>query len=334
MAPQYKRIRSHRRPSPGVEIIIIPGKVVSPEEFFGSEFPPYSIGIDGFVSGPPCASKNRRRRSFNHHEGVDRIATRSACAQVLAAEKMGLSERFTVNGGRRMTVWMKGINQDEVLASFILRHPDLIDRPMLKQLVQLEDLLDMSNGLFPIRKRWHLLRRLVWIFEPYTQARADDSIFTMNAEGQMALLEEMHDRIHKTLFGRGEEKEPDTRCDIITQYDGWAHVREIGQHARYSMAHKGIKAFVSIRDATDGKKHVVIGRLSPDIWWFDYECMAPIFNKLDGCAVASGQYWSGADNALCSPRKDGTKQSDEKILSTVERIARICRRREAHHARR
>lgn len=329
MSPRKKQSKDCWKPSPGVRIVMMPGHVVSREEFFGPAFPDFSIADDGFCSGEPGSSPDGLKLNLNHHEGVCRIATCSACAQALRFEKMGLGERFKYRGRRKMTIYMKGPNQDEVSAAFVLKWPQLVDHPLLKQLILLEDLMDMSLGLHPIKKRWHLLRRLVWIFEPYTKARADRSIFTMDADAMMALVDEMHHRFILTLKGRGKQLEPDTKFKVIAQYKGWSHVQEIGQHARYGMAHKGIKAFVSIRTGDDGKRHVVIARLSRFIHWFDIDRMARIFNKMDGCTVESGQYWSGADNCVCSPRFDGAGVSDEQIIAVVSKVVDQARRRDA-----
>ena len=67
-----------------VQLHIMPG-VVWDWEKFCHETPPYSIALDGFVAEGPRFSFKGLRANFNHHEGVDRLATRATCSQILLA---------------------------------------------------------------------------------------------------------------------------------------------------------------------------------------------------------------------------------------------------------
>ena len=227
-----------------VRLVFEPRKTVSWDEF--SVHPPYSIAVDGYCSGQPRSTPDGLRLNINHHEDCDRIATRSSCAQALHLVKMGLFDTFSKDGKPEATIYANDCDQDVTWATYILRHPQHIDRPRLKAMVQLEDLLDMSAGLYPIKKRWHLLKKLLWVSEPYTNARADGSLHAMDSDAMTALVDGMHRRIRDTLFGRGREVLPDDRFEVIAEFPRWSFIKEIGTHARIGVAQKGIKAFVSL----------------------------------------------------------------------------------------
>jgi len=90
-----------------IEFIAKPREVVSWIEFC-STHPRFSIALDGYVPEGPIyqpPEKGGPRRNFNHHEGVDRLATRSTCAQVYVAIKMGLFECFRERGFPHASVY-------------------------------------------------------------------------------------------------------------------------------------------------------------------------------------------------------------------------------------
>lgn len=56
---------------------------------------PFSIALDGYVNVGPRFDHEGPRVNFNHHEEVDRLATRATCGQVLMAIRQGLFTRST-----------------------------------------------------------------------------------------------------------------------------------------------------------------------------------------------------------------------------------------------
>ena len=54
----------------------------------------YSIAQDGDVAAEPLFQPEGPRLNLNHHEKVDRLATRSSCAQALIAIRQGLFLTF------------------------------------------------------------------------------------------------------------------------------------------------------------------------------------------------------------------------------------------------
>ncbi len=63
-------------------------------ETFCKKTPPFSVAIDGYVSREPLFQEQGPRANFNHHEGVERLATRATCGQILISIRQGLFHCF------------------------------------------------------------------------------------------------------------------------------------------------------------------------------------------------------------------------------------------------
>lgn len=82
-----------------IDLIVVPGEPPWSWERFLAEAPGFSVALDGFVAASPRFDDRGPHVNFNHHEGVDRLATRSTCAQVLMAIRQGLFDVFRDNQG-------------------------------------------------------------------------------------------------------------------------------------------------------------------------------------------------------------------------------------------
>lgn len=319
-----------------VRMIVQPRKTVSKDEFL--QYPPYSIAIDGYGRGAPFFSAERRILNINHHEDCDRIATRSSCAQALHLVKMGLYDTFSYQGKRHADLYVNDCDQDVTWATYVLMHQEQLENSRLKQrlkeMIQIEDMLDMSAGLYPIKKRWHLLKRLLWVSEPYTDARADGSLHAMNGDAMRAMIEQMHGRIRSTLYGRGKEIEPDDRLEVIADFERWQFIREIGRHARLGVAQKGLKAFVShvAHCGRRGGDRYVIVRRSQFIDWFPIDRMCDMLNEEEGTVGPdAADRWGGSrDNVIGSPREHGSNIRPTRVLEIVKAACDECARLRAH----
>ncbi|HTM68033.1 MAG TPA: hypothetical protein VL426_01935 [Candidatus Binatia bacterium] len=297
-----------------------PRKTVDWDEF--SAYPPYSIAIDGYCSGLPRSSEDGLRLNINHHEDCDRIATRSSCAQAFHLVQMGLYDMFSDENGPCATLYVNDCDQDVQWTTYALMNPDQIEDPRfkfrIKELINLEDVLDMSAGLYPIKKRWHLLKRLLWVSEPYTDVRCDGTLHRMDGKAMHDLLRETHRRIRATLAGRGKEIEPDDRFEVIADFDRWQFIREVGKHARIGIAQKGLKAFVSLVSSNDGRARYVIVRRSRFIRWFPLEEICRRLNEAEGIPEGDKDRWGGSDNVIGSPRQRGSKLKEDTVLLIVK----------------
>ncbi|HTK05279.1 MAG TPA: hypothetical protein VL500_06845 [Candidatus Eisenbacteria bacterium] len=297
-----------------------PRKTVDWDEF--RRYPEYSIAIDGYCSGPPRSSDDGLRLNINHHEDCDRIATRSSCAQAFHLVQMGLYDAFSSRGRPRADLYVNDCDQDVQWTTYALMNPAQIEDPRykfrIKEMINLEDVLDMSAGLYPIKKRWHLLKRLLWVSEPYTIARADGSLHQMDGPKMHALLGETHRRIRATLSGRGKELEPDDRFEVIADFDRWQFIREIGMHARIGIAQKGLKAFVSMVSSGHDCRRYVIVRRSRFIRWFPLDDICRRLNEAEGIVAGDKDRWGGSDNVIGSPRQRGSKLREDAVLTIVK----------------
>lgn len=298
-----------------LRLVCRPGRTVTWSKF--QAYPARSIAVDGFCSGPPRATKDGLRININHHEGVDRFATRSSCDQALILVKMGLYERLQDDDRPAATLYVNDCDQDVAFATYVLMHPDHADRPKLKQLIRLEDLLDMSSGLYPVRKKWHLIRQLNWITEEYTDLRAKGQLGTLNAAEMEALILRMHRRIRAALFGRVKEISVDTEFERLEEHGGWVLVRETGRQARLGMAEAGIKAFVTVMEAGEGRWRYALGRLSHFIP-FPLGELYEALNAAEGIGRRDVDRWGGSENSGGSPRKAGSSLTPEMVGAVID----------------
>jgi hypothetical protein len=315
----------------GIKMIVEPGKTVKRKDFF--RYPEYSIAIDGYCEGSPGLSPDGLRLNINHHERCYRIATGASCAQALRHVKAKLYEGFSCGGKPHACLYVNDCDQDVQWATYILKHPQHVDRPRLKAMVALADLLDMSAGFYPIKKRWHLVRKLLWVSEPYTEARADGRLTVMGAIDMEKLIEQTHRRIRDTLFGGGKEIEPDTRLEVIEDFGRWQFINEIGRNARLGLAQKGITAFVALVGPfgpigpSEPVGRYVILRRSGFIRWFPTNKMFKRLNEAEGIASNDPDRWSGGDNGGGSPRKRLSRLTPEQVTAIVKE----CCDEEARH---
>lgn len=76
-----------------MKLQILPRVVITWEEFVNAH-PAPSIALDGYVKGEPRFNRAGTHVNFNHHEDVNRFATRCTASQVRMALKGGLLSVF------------------------------------------------------------------------------------------------------------------------------------------------------------------------------------------------------------------------------------------------
>jgi len=308
-----------------IKMVFEPGKEVSWEDF--RKYPPRSIAVDGFCKGGPQFDQERTVLNINHHEGVDRIATRSSCLQAMLLVKLGLFDGFVdENDDPSATLYLNDCDQDVALATYILMHPEQVNRPKLRELVRLEDLMDMSGGLYPTKKRLHLMKQLNWIMRPYTKARVSGKLRELDAKGMEAIIREMHRRIRMTLFNGPTEVDVDTAYEVLADHGSWVMVREVGEGARIGMAENRVKAFVALKDESGDRYHYALGRLSQFIP-FPLQQIYDDLNKAEGLDSGAEHRWDGSDTIGGSPRVVGSKLTPDEVAAVVNR--RLEKRRKA-----
>ena len=218
-----------------IRVYLEPRVVIQWQDFINSK-PRFSIALDGYVKGPPRVLIEGPYANFNHHEGVARIATRSTCAQVYYYIRLGLLDTFQKNGEPNARVYINDVDQDVCLSCWLLKNSAKLEGlrfdNVLVQLILFEDILDASAGAYPINPDNPQIHRQAWIYEPYTQARTDGSIYNMSKKEMKDILWSVCARIDAAIDGRSGEIELDTRFEKIGGGPGWQLIDEKGPYAR------------------------------------------------------------------------------------------------------
>jgi len=273
----------------------------------------YAIALDGYVSGGPRFDSSGPRVNFNHHEEVDRLATRSTCGQVLMAIRQGLFKTFRNEYGPYATVLVNDCDEDVSVSWYLLKHHAVCEQamnPLLNRLVMMEDHLDATAGAYPFPADLPVLRELAWVFEPYRQFRLNGQLDKKDPRAYTSVVEDVEGRIGRHIIGQGQEIPLDLRYERIGGGKSWTMVREIGAQARQGMFAAGIQAYVSVRQIGPDNWAYVVGRMSPFIPFdcqriFDRMNLAEKGDALRGEAPVGS--WGGSDIIGGSPRINGSR---------------------------
>lgn len=318
--------RGHKRLVRDVRIIVEPGRIVPIEEFYGDGFPEYSVALDGYVAAPPSESPDGRKRVLNHHEGVMRLATRSTASQACMLVGSGrLVESFTVDGVYTINIYMQDPDQDNFWASYILKYPEDIHRPMFHQFLHMADVLDTTSGLYPVNLQSQLLKRLMWISSPYTLSRAAGRLspkrpYEERKAEMLAIIDACHRRIRATFRGHGKKLDPDVSFEVLRDYGTWQFIREIGTEARLGVGASGIPAFVTFvgEQPVGGPYHYAVHRRSPQERDFPEEDIIRDLNIAEGREPEDPKGWGCGDVCGGSPRSVGSPLTWEQVCDVVD----------------
>lgn len=288
-------------------------------EDFTSTKPGFSIALDGYVAGAPRFAGVGPYANFNHHEGVDRLATRSTCAQVHLAIRQGLFSCFRDTCGAKANVYANDCDQDVCLSWYLLKNHYRAEPTMnalLNRLVAIEDMLDATAGAYPFPEDMPLLQEVAWIFRPYTQARAAGWLDSRDPREFEIVIDNVCDHIDRHMLGQGHRTLLDTRYKVLIEGDGYTVVEEIGAHARTGMFAHGVKAFVSCRKRADGNWNHVLGRMSQFIPFF-VPSFVEALNEAEGLTEKADR-WGGGDTIIGSARIAGSKLDPHGVNEVVK----------------
>lgn len=288
---------------------------------FCVDYPPFSVALDGFVIGEPKFKSTIAGpyANFNHHEGVNRLATRSTCAQVLMAIRQGFLDSFSDERGPHIEAYANDCDEDICLAWFMLKHNHFATgstNPLLNRLVSMEDALDSTAGAYPFSKNLPALRELAWVFEPYRNFRSRGELDRRNSTTYLEVVELVEHRIMQYLTGMGKSIDIDIRYKRIGGGKDWAMIKDIGAQARTGLFSDDIKAYVSARQRPDGNWIYTVGRMSPFIKF----PLHKIYKTLNTVEQCTDDCWGGGDIVGGSPRTNGSKLSPQEVEKIINKM--------------
>lgn len=312
----------HRvRLSDGINLFVAPRRVEQ-WDTFTKLYPERSIALDGFVFGKPNYEPDGSYLNANHHEEVDRLATRSTGSQIFIAIKQGLLDAYTVNGSVQMNIFVNDPDQDTCLAVWLLKNHERIigqrSEPLINRLVELEDRFDVTAGAYPMDPRQKVLKELAWIFEPYTDARLHGRVSVMDGAEMALVIDSVCNRINAFTLGDGQQAEPDTTFRRLGGGQTWALIEEIGAQARTALFASGTKAFVAVRFNSDATMTYSLGRMSPFVQ-FPITELYDVLNAAEGIAPDDSNRWGGSDIIGGSPRSTGSKLKPDELERIINR---------------
>lgn len=290
--------------------------------------PHRSIALDGAVSGGPRWDEISLRANFDHHDGVVREATMSTAMQVYFAIKGGLMDRL----GSDVSVYVNDVDQDTALAVWLLQHYRQFDgvqsHPIMNRLLALNDRWDITGGAFPMSLDDQLVRQHCWAFSPYTDLRKSGALADASETVMRNCLQAVLHNLTQCFLGRAEEKDLDTRHEILYSSDRFKIVDEIGgNEARYYLFSRGlIDAYVSlVARRGNGRFVYTIGRRSQ---YIDFpvsdlymQLTVAEINAQSGCDLRhewpQSNAWGGSDIIGGSPRLHGSVLSWQQVRDTI-----------------
>jgi len=291
---------------------------------------PYTVALDGYVKGGPQWERTPQGPyiTMNHHEDVDRLATRATCAQTLMAIRQGLFGLFRDASGPRADVYVNDCDEDVCTSWFLLKHHCLVQgtmNPMLNRLVAMEDALDSTAGAYPFPADLPMLGELNWVFEPYREFRSSGGISLRRPLQFANVIDLVEHRIMQHITGAGKSVPLDTRYNRLGGGVGWAMVDEIGANARTGMFSNGISAYVAVRPRADGRHTYTVGKMSPFVPFdvirtLDALADAEWSKKSDPTAPDGDDRWGGSDSVGGSPRVGGSALSPKEVEDIVNEV--------------
>jgi hypothetical protein len=235
------------------------------------------------------------------------------------AIRQGLFDTFN----SPVSVYANDPDQDVCLSFFLLEHPYIVSggiNPLVNQLVTMEDYLDTTAGSYAFPHDLASFAKVLWVFEPYTDFRANGGIERKIAKEYDSVISEVGSRIMRFITNTAEAVVLDVDYTVIDGGKEYEIVEEVGQHARIGMFANGIKAFVSVkRGKKKGVHYYSIGRSSPFIP-FDIPAILEALNKAEGIEANDPDRWGGSNTIGGSPRKKGSRLTPAKVKKIINEV--------------
>ncbi|MBN1870975.1 MAG: hypothetical protein JW800_00215 [Candidatus Omnitrophica bacterium] len=283
---------------------------------FRKKTPKFSIALDGYVNDGPLFDYSGPWANFNHHENVDRMATRSTCAQVLIAIRQDLFNCFNDGKGACANIYVNDCDEDVSLSWFLIENYKLIENALniaITRLVSIEDLLDVTAGAYPFPIDLDELQKIGWVFEPYRKFRLNGGLDRKHKKEYLEIIGQVGERIASYVKNKAKKVPLNTQYKKIGGGKDWTMVEEIGADARTGLYRDNLHAYVSVRKINDKRWVYTIGRMSLCIP-FDIQKILTALNKEEANPVDK---WGGSNTIGGSPRVNASKLPPQEVAKII-----------------
>lgn len=299
--------------------LIVEPRATTNWDTFCKETPEWSIALDGYVEWAPNFNNRTYHTNFNHHEWVNRIATRSTSWQILIAIKQWFSEILRNHNSQ---VYVNDSDQDVCLSTWLLWNHERLEwqksEPILNRLIQITDILDVTSWTYPISTNAEIVQEMAWIFDPHVQARVSGILTNIDSSGMEEIIQHVGERISQHTLGRGEKLELDTKYEIIWWGKNWKMLIEEWFYARSALTSSWIYAFVSVKELWNWKYLYSLGKISPFVS-FPIQELFRVLNEAEWISESNQNKWWWSDTIGGSPRDGGSNLSPEKLEEIINK---------------
>lgn len=274
------------------------------------DLPPFSIAIDGFVSGPKIDTENHRF-SFDHHAGCLRFCTQASCSQCLTAILLGLDPE-------NYTLYLNDCDLDVAMSVWLLQNQSRIREPLVMKLVNAIGLADAYAGAISLNG---MSKTVEWISAVELDFKKDKSSYEIICNGNLRhLLDATLRRIDQYVDGEAgieiAKQEKHTDYKILRNENNYVVVQSSNAHIYSTIYAAGFDRIVLIRPLDNGSLAVSLAKRSDFVDNFN---LINMYEKLN--EVEAG--WGGSSSIGGAPRlPDGTrsKLSLEKIIEIIDSV--------------
>lgn len=272
---------------------------------------PYSIALDGFVSGPEVDPENHRF-SFDHHGKCLRYCTLSSTAQAWTAVLSGLDPTA-------YTIYANDVDTDVCGAIWCLQNPDRCIDPLVKKLVDAINLGDVHGGAFPFPTNG-MAKTVEWIAAPETDSKRNNDYSKLSDSGLYSIMEAVLHRINLYVEGEASievaKQHKHGEYKILRNENNWLLAESQDPHVFSALYHAGFDRIVLVRPQDDGSIAVTLAKRSDFIDGFPLYKIYEEFNKIE-------PGWGGSSSVGGSVRNaDGSRS--KLPLETIIEIVDKC----------
>lgn len=289
-------------------------------EEFQRTHPRGSIAVDGYLPEGPWLDLDALQANLNHHEAVDRLATRCSTAQGAIGVRMGRFEAFFREG---VHFWTNDCDPDVATLLWVLENPARMRgvlNPLFNKMLHLLDMLDTTAATYPFPMDFDL-GEYHWIFEPYFEAQARGIIERKEPREYERIVNDCHLHLEQYLAGKPGRVEIETGYDVISLHPGWGMFRTHGSLSRMAIVAAGYFAFVLVRERPNGTYTYTIQRTSDGVRY-------PLQRFIQALNAREQRYytdplqeqWGGGDTVMGSPRVRGSKQPPAEVAEVLNEV--------------